>query len=1352
MMVIEHIDLVADALKLAYRIVRNYQDVPKQRGKCRELIDQVCRLAGLLQELQNSRTPQAPLTPQAKACFEGLNKCLEDAYRVLEKTSRASILRYIFMSKEVDEDLSVVSGSIDGFLKSVPLVCLTVTVRILRTVCLQIQFTQATAIQADVKELASAFSKLSTELQHKSAYTQEQQDLADEVLSILRSRTEDEQESTLDKLLAWLAEKFESDMETVRREWQDMKRSKSDLMTQVGTTSSSKQRIEEKLLEQIIFCIDELEVNGKVLEVDAAGIPGEFLCSVCHDLMKRPVLLTSGHSYCRHCIERCFGNGPAVCPNSRALVQPDLLIDNIALRNAIARWKQTASPAHAEDVDEPVVDVVERSYDEGFVLQTVSELESDNHIKQLRALNCLLEVASSTSGAASILKSGGTAQLVKLLKSSRRMVVEKTAAILALMTSRQATADDTGQVVSEIFEHCLDLVTTGTGTVRLKSAETITNLLSIPEATEFLLSQVGIISSFAALATESEDGMDISLRCLRKLSRNKDASFSGDSSLVACLLDLLKSEEDCIVQESVLALKSAVSSGSSRACAVLKKKNAVSHLVRCAASLSGDSQEAAITVLEHFAKNEGFSDLVEAGYHRFIVQLVSAFHPSDNARLLASILRLSTGCLDLQQDWSFELGDVQRLTSRLMDTLQVKDCTAEALELLKTLCSKDPACKELVVENDGVTVLLVLAVSPRSTCRKGALAVLTTLLRSSACQEEFSRAGGIGVLGNTIQTDDSAECVTEAMISLGLLAGNGKLRHLALKSLDLYKLLCCCIDENFPEQCRESAASLALWSLTERSDVIVSKPSLKQLGYVLQHGRSKTIRTKVAEILLVHASRGGEEGLASLGGSSRLHLVELADEAGETYRELLLSFVSRSRPCTQEEIPLLLEAFSRSEYMDDAVASIRMLVESSTSSHSVLLAAGFGHTGLEALKSGRCGEPCIDDISASLVLLYSCCSQQQCEASPKYVQGLMKLLTMDAPGSVTRAAVCLLSSFAHPDSACLQGPLKTSSHAIKPLLSVLPQARLEALELLSIAVEDSSLKVELYRQGAIPKLIECLSPDNDRVQELAISILLKIGALSEAMEGIRGSMISNGIMDHLLDILRKTGERSQAAVVNSACLIRNLARSLTSGTDNALRTLLAVYRFCLTNSPREGYVERITYVISALETLTVPGTQQLKLLLRDSIPILVKPLQEDYASQGDPDEKIKRSALAILASLLQEASLCKEVRSMLLTRASVLALRNIMDKSGSNECKTRALNLLAKLMTSASSLKEVSKMMREDDCISVVFRLTQLHECSIPATKLIELMKHDRSTRTYIEGNLFPWQRTTSAPAMSRGV
>ncbi len=107
----------------------------------------------------------------------------------------------------------------------------------------------------------------------------------------------------------------------------------------------------------------------------------EFLCAVCLDLLKDPVAIPCGHSYCKSCITGCWDQEDQMrvysCPQCRQTFSPrPALARNTMLAEVVEKLKKTKL---SDDCDAGAGDVqcdvcTGRKYKACQVLSDVSEL------------------------------------------------------------------------------------------------------------------------------------------------------------------------------------------------------------------------------------------------------------------------------------------------------------------------------------------------------------------------------------------------------------------------------------------------------------------------------------------------------------------------------------------------------------------------------------------------------------------------------------------------------------------------------------------------------------------------------------------------------------------------------------------------------------------------------------------------------------------------------------------------------------------------------------------------------------------------------------------------------------------
>jgi len=75
-------------------------------------------------------------------------------------------------------------------------------------------------------------------------------------------------------------------------------------------------------------------------EVKNADAPSVFCCPICYEVMSDPVVLATGHTYDRHCIQKWIAGGHRTCPVTGERLRHLEHMPNFALRNAVREWAE----------------------------------------------------------------------------------------------------------------------------------------------------------------------------------------------------------------------------------------------------------------------------------------------------------------------------------------------------------------------------------------------------------------------------------------------------------------------------------------------------------------------------------------------------------------------------------------------------------------------------------------------------------------------------------------------------------------------------------------------------------------------------------------------------------------------------------------------------------------------------------------------------------------------------------------------------------------------------------------------------------------------------------------------------
>lgn len=102
----------------------------------------------------------------------------------------------------------------------------------------------------------------------------------------------------------------------------------------------STREVESELLGQFVVGLTDFEDRTMCTACAShalitAQLNHELICKICLNLMIDPVIIDSGQSYCKHCIESRFQEGAKICPITKKSVS-NQFFSNLALQNVIS--------------------------------------------------------------------------------------------------------------------------------------------------------------------------------------------------------------------------------------------------------------------------------------------------------------------------------------------------------------------------------------------------------------------------------------------------------------------------------------------------------------------------------------------------------------------------------------------------------------------------------------------------------------------------------------------------------------------------------------------------------------------------------------------------------------------------------------------------------------------------------------------------------------------------------------------------------------------------------------------------------------------------------------------------------
>lgn len=152
---------------------------------------------------------------------------------------------------------------------------------------------------------------------------------------------------------------------------QDVLREAALLEKEREIVRAEKDKQEEELINQLLVLVTKMGddlAEQKQAQVGFNGrpVPADFRCPLSLELMSDPVIVASGQTYERGCIQQWLDQGNTTCPKTRQTLNHTNLIPNYTVKALIASWCETndvpfpepiklGSPLMGGAADSPVI-------------------------------------------------------------------------------------------------------------------------------------------------------------------------------------------------------------------------------------------------------------------------------------------------------------------------------------------------------------------------------------------------------------------------------------------------------------------------------------------------------------------------------------------------------------------------------------------------------------------------------------------------------------------------------------------------------------------------------------------------------------------------------------------------------------------------------------------------------------------------------------------------------------------------------------------------------------------------------------------------------------------------------------
>lgn len=344
------------------------------------------------------------------------------------------------------------------------------------------------------------------------------------------------------------------------------------------------------LLRKLKDCVVMSNPNSDASESDKTSfqyrspvIPDDFRCPISLELMKDPVIVSTGQTYERSCIQKWLDAGHKTCPKTQQSLLHTALTPNYVLKSLIALWcetngielpkKQGNGPNKISggglDCDRAAIDVLlqklvngnaeqqraasgelrllaKRNADNrvciaeaGAIPLLVELLSSTDHRTQEHAVTALLNLSINEANKVSIVNAGAITEIVDVLKSGSMEARENAAAALFSLSVVDENKVQIG--AAGAIPPLIDLLCQGTPRGKKDAATAIFNL-SIYQGNKVRAVRAGIVPPLVRLLKDLGGGMvDEALAILAILASHQEGKAAiGKAEPIPFLVEVIR--------------------------------------------------------------------------------------------------------------------------------------------------------------------------------------------------------------------------------------------------------------------------------------------------------------------------------------------------------------------------------------------------------------------------------------------------------------------------------------------------------------------------------------------------------------------------------------------------------------------------------------------------------------------------------------------------------------------------------------------------------------------------------------------------------------------------------------------
>ncbi|XP_054777184.1 U-box domain-containing protein 17-like [Prosopis cineraria] len=242
------------------------------------------------------------------------------------------------------------------------------------------------------------------------------------------------------------------------------------------------------------------------------SIPKDFCCPITLDLMRDPVIISTGQTYDRCSISRWIEDGHCTCPKTGQMLTSTRLVPNRSLRNLIMQWCTAHTiPYDPPEVIDPSVEIFASTSPTKAALEAnratasllIQQLADGSQVaKTVAAREIRLLAKTGKENRAFIAEAGAIPHLQKLLSSCNAVAQENSVTALLNLSiyekNKSRIMDEEGCLASIV-----EVLRFGQTTeARENAAATLFSLSAVHDYKKRIADKVGAVEALADLLQE----------------------------------------------------------------------------------------------------------------------------------------------------------------------------------------------------------------------------------------------------------------------------------------------------------------------------------------------------------------------------------------------------------------------------------------------------------------------------------------------------------------------------------------------------------------------------------------------------------------------------------------------------------------------------------------------------------------------------------------------------------------------------------------------------------------------------------------------------------------------------------